>query len=86
MTDGQGKRESVGFVLVFGNFFHEDMPWTPLTFAWPVGTAVWEGLVFVSTGHIRQRVSELDRMEISRTDPSQLIVDIEVNTTRASLM
>lgn len=55
----------------------------PFTFAWPLGTAVWEGLLFLSR-YIWQMVFELDRTEIARTDSSLLIGDIEANTIRAS--
>lgn len=55
----------------------------PFTFAWPLGTAVWEGLLFLSR-YILQMVFELDRTEIARTDSSLLIGDIEANTIRAS--
>lgn len=81
------EREVVGFVLLFRNFFHEAMPWTTPHFCMALRhSCLGRTLVFVSAGHTRQRVFELDRMEISRTDSSPLIVDIEVNITRASLM
>lgn len=48
----------------------------PLTFAWPLGTAVWKGLLFLSLLGLRRMVFELDRVEIPRTDSSLLIVDI----------
>lgn len=66
-----GQERGVGFVLVFRNFVHEDMPWTTTHFC----MVLWHSclrmtLVCVSTGNIRQMVFELDRTEIFRTDSS----------------
>ena len=84
--DRAGER-SIGFVLVFRNFFHKYMPWTTTHFCMALRhSCLGRTLVFVCTGHRRQMVFEVDEIEISRRDSSQLIVDIEVNTIRASLM
>lgn len=66
-----GSERGVGFVLVFRNFVHEDMPWTTTHFC----MVLWHSclgttLVCVSTGNIKQMVFELGRTEIYRTDSS----------------
>lgn len=69
------------------NFFHEDMPWTTADFCMALRhSCLGKTLVFVSTGYIGQRVFELERIEISQTDSSLPIVDMEANTTGASLI
>ena len=84
VTDWPSKREKC-WILVFRNFFHEDIPWTAIHFCMALRySCLGRTLVFVS-GHIWQIVFELDSIEIVRTDSSLLIVDIEVNTIRASL-
>ena len=84
-TDRAGGR-SVGFVLVFRNFFCEDIPWTTIYFCMALRhSCLGKTLVFVSTGHTRQMVFELDRTEIFRTNFSLLIVGMQANITRASL-
>lgn len=63
-----GQERGVGFVLVLRNFVHEDMPWTTTHFCMVLWhSCLGRTLVYVSTGHIRQMVFELDRSEIFRT-------------------